>query len=666
PLLRAGRAPGTDPVLRLTTEEVLDLVDRGAGRLARAGIALLLPRSWALAEPVLRVDVATPASSAGGHEFGLDRLVGWNWRVALGGHELTDAELAELAAAKADLVRLRGDWVRVDARTLAAVQRFVHGAPRRRPATFGGLIGELTGEAPPVPVEEVRATGWLGDLLAGGADGRVEEVPAPAALTATLRPYQLRGLSWLAFLDRLGLGAVLADDMGLGKTVQVLALLLHEREREGGGRLAPTLLVCPMSLVGNWAREAARFAPTLRVVVHHGPGRPRGAALAASVAGADLVVTTYGLLVRDLAALRELPWGRLVLDEAHHVKNTGTRQARAVRQVPAARRVALTGTPVENRLEELRGVLDAVVPGLLGSAATFRQRFARPIEQDRDPGAAARLRAVTRPFLLRRVKTDRSIIADLPEKVEMVVPVNLTREQAALYRAAVDDLLARLAEVGAMQRRGLVLAGLTRLKQICNHPAHFLGDGSPLLTRGRHRSGKLAVVEDLVESLLAEGDRALLFTQFVEFGNLLVPYLSDRFGVEVPFLHGGVSRAGRDAMVARFQGGDDVPLLLLSLKAGGSGLNLTAANHVVHLDRWWNPAVEDQATDRAFRIGQRRDVQVRKLVSIGTVEERIDATLAGKAELADLVVGGGEAWITELDTAALRELLALSAEAVGE
>ncbi|PPK93733.1 SNF2 family DNA or RNA helicase [Kineococcus xinjiangensis] len=670
PLRSLERVAGADLRLALGAEAVLDLVDRGAGRLARAGLVLLLPRSWARMEPSLRMHAESPARvDVLDRQFGMDRLVTWNWRVALGPHELSEQELDLLAESKSGLVRLRGEWVRLDPRTLAAVHRFVRNS-RGGAATFSGLLGQLAGaEPPPAPVEDVRATGWLGELLAGEAEHRIEEVPAPSALAATLRPYQRRGLSWLAFMDRLGLGAVLADDMGLGKTVQVLALLLHERELHGAQRPGPTLLVCPMSLVGNWAREAARFAPSLRVVVHHGGGRARGEQVTA-LAEADLVVTTYGLLDKDLAALREVPWRRLVLDEAHHVKNSSTRQARAVRQVPAARRVALTGTPVENRLEELRGVLDAVAPGVLGSAAAFRQRFARPIERDGDAAVAARLRTVTRPFVLRRVKTDRSVIADLPEKVEMVVPVNLTREQAALYRATVAELLKKVDELTPMQRRGLVLRTLTRLKQICNHPAHFLSDGSPLLTRGRHRSGKLAAVEDVVESLLAEGDKALLFTQFAEFGHLLVPYLSDRFGVEVPFLHGGVARTRRDAMVARFQAEDGPPLMLLSLKAGGSGLNLTAASHVVHLDRWWNPAVENQATDRAFRIGQQRRVQVRKLVSIGTVEERIDATLTEKSELADLVLaretGAGEGWVTELDTAALRELLTLSPEAVGE
>ncbi|OOL30776.1 helicase, partial [Rhodococcus rhodochrous] len=384
------------------------------------------------------------------------------------------------------------------------------------------------------------------------------------------------------------------------------------------------------------------------------------------VADSDLVITTYALVARDVAPLRSLRWGRVVLDEAQHVKNAATAQSRATRAIPARHRVALTGTPVENRLEELRSILDFANPRLLGSPSTFRARFAVPIERERDAAAAARLRALTSPFVLRRVKTDPSVISDLPEKFEQTVRANLTAEQAALYRAVVDEMMRQIRDKEGMARKGAVLAALTRLKQVCNHPAHYLGDGSGVLRRGRHRSGKLGLVEDIVESILADGEKALLFTQFREFGELIAPYLAERFDTTVPFLHGGVSKGRRDAMVAAFQGDGGPPMMLLSLKAGGTGLNLTAANHVVHLDRWWNPAVENQATDRAFRIGQRRDVQVRKLVCVGTLEERIDEMIAGKQELAELAVGAGENWITELSTEQLHSLLSLGDEAVGE
>ncbi|MFE3228262.1 DEAD/DEAH box helicase [Nocardia sp. NPDC059228] len=653
--------------LFLPTEVVMDLVAHGANALRSAGVRLMLPRAWRVAAPAMKLRVQSPAATE--TAVGLKGLVSFRWELALGDTVLTPAEMSRLIDAKSDLVRLRGEWVQADHRMLAAAADYVSGRTDETETTVGGLFAELS--AHPVigvPLEEVTATGWAAELFDG--ERSVEPVPDPVGLKAQLRPYQQRGLTWLAAMSRLGCGAILADDMGLGKTVQVLALLVHEREAAAAASeseaLGPTLLVCPMSVVGNWQREAERFAPDLRVLVHHGAGRRSGAELAAAVADSDLVVTTYALLARDVEDLKRQDWQRVVLDEAQHIKNAGTRQARAARLVPARHRLALTGTPVENRLEELRSILDFANPKLLGKASEFHARFAVPIEREHDENAVTRLRAITSPFVLRRVKTDPAVISDLPEKVEMTVRANLTVEQAALYQAVLDDMSAKLKAAEGMERKGAVLAALTRLKQVCNHPAHFLGDGSALLRRGHHRSGKLALVEDILESAIADGERALLFTQFAEFGNLLAPFLSERFGAEVPFLHGGVSKQRRDGMVTRFQEEDGAPLMLLSLKAGGTGLNLTAANHVVHLDRWWNPAVENQATDRAFRIGQRRDVQVRKLVCVDTIEERVDDMLKGKSQLADLTVGTGENWITELGDEELRELFALGSEAVGE
>lgn len=484
----------------------------------------------------------------------------------------------------------------------------------------------------------------------------------PAGFRAVLRPYQERGLAWLDFMSGLGLGAVLADDMGLGKTVQTLALLAVE---QAAGATTPNLLVCPMSLVGNWRREAARFAPELRVHVHHGPGRLSGEALRSAARAADLVVTTYGIAERDADGLRAVQWRRVIADEAQHIKNSATRQAVAVRTLPAAHRIALTGTPVENRLAELHAVLDFANPGLFGSAARFKERWSIPIERDGHADTAAELRRRTRPFILRRHKNDPAVARDLPAKTEMTVDCGLTAEQAGLYRAAVADMLARIAESRGIERKGIVLSALTRLKQICNHPAQFLREpyeGPSARLTGR--SGKVERLEEILTEALAEGDKVLCFTQFAEFGRLLHGHLAGRLGREVLFLHGGVSRRARDEMTARFQTPDGPPVFLLSLKAGGTGLNLTAAAQVVHLDRWWNPAVEDQATDRAFRIGQRRNVQVRKFVCAGTVEERIDAMIQAKRSLAGAVVGAGEQWLTELSTEELRDLVALSAEAV--
>ncbi|MET9492846.1 DEAD/DEAH box helicase [Nocardia sp. NPDC006630] len=683
--------------LYLPTEVVMDLVAHGAAVLQAAGARLLLPRAWRIAAPSLRLKVQSPAATE--TAVGLDGLVSFRWELALGETTLTPAEMTRLVRSKSDLVQLRGEWVQADHRTLAVAADYVSGRTDGTESSVGALFAELAAHpAIGVPLEQITATGWAAELFDG--EHTTAPVSEPIGLKAQLRPYQLRGLAWLATMSRLGCGAILADDMGLGKTVQVLALLVHERETaaaaassvaagaEGGSSAAatsgagvvigggssdaragfgPTLLVCPMSVVGNWQRETERFAPDLRVLVHHGPGRRSGAEFDAAVGDSDLVVTTYALLARDVEELKRQRWQRVALDEAQHIKNAGTRQARAARLVPARHRLALTGTPVENRLEELRSIMDFVNPTLLGKASEFHSRFAVPIERERDENAVTRLRAITSPFVLRRVKTDPSVISDLPDKIEITMRANLTVEQAALYQAVLDDMSAKLKSAQGMERKGAVLAALTRLKQVCNHPAHYLKDGSAVLKRGHHRSGKLALVEDILESVIADGERALLFTQFAEFGDLVSPYLSERFGTEVPFLHGGVSKQRRDAMVTGFQEDENgPPLMLLSLKAGGTGLNLTAANHVVHLDRWWNPAVENQATDRAFRIGQRRDVQVRKLVCVDTIEERVDDMLNGKRQLADLTVGAGEKWITELGDDELRELFALGAEAVGE
>jgi SNF2 family DNA or RNA helicase len=466
-----------------------------------------------------------------------------------------------------------------------------------------------------------------------------------------------------------------AGGMLCHNTVQTLALLAHEREASptDGQREAiaavtrsvvgPTLLVCPMSLVGNWQKEAERFTPDLSVYVHHGSDRLSGAELQGALGQADLVLTTYAIAARDRDDLAAVSWQRIVCDEAQNIKNAGTQQARAVRSLPAATRIALTGTPVENRLGELWSIMEFTSPGLLGPAEKFRTSFAVPVERHADEEATARLKRLTGPFILRRLKTDRSIISDLPDKIEMKMWCNLTTEQASLYQATVTDMLRRIeAAEEDIERRGLVLATMAKLKQVCNHPAHLLADGSRL----PGRSGKLARLEEIGDELIAAGDRALVFTQYAEFGRLLQPYLAARLGCPVFYLHGGTPKKARDAMVADFQASTEPALFLLSLKAGGTGLNLTGANHVIHFDRWWNPAVEDQATDRAFRIGQRKDVQVRKFVCVGTVEERIDAMIEEKKALAERIVGTGEGWLTGLSTADLRDVLTLSPEAVSQ
>ncbi|MFF4620991.1 SNF2-related protein [Nonomuraea jabiensis] len=647
---RALRGP-TPSELALDTAGAFGFLRQAAPLLQAAGFGVQLPRWAGRTRLGLKLTARTKAQTAAtGQGFGLRELVDFRIDLAVGDETISEAELAELARLKVPLVRVRGQWVELDDRQLKAALRAVEGA-RTGEASAADLLRHVVREDDAeLPLLEIDADGVLGDLLSGQAERRLTPIATPAGLDATLRPYQERGLAWLSFLSELGLGGVLADDMGLGKTVTTLALLVHERAG------TPTLLVCPMSLVGNWQREAARFAPGLRVYVHHGSGRD-----AALIPGADLVITTYGTAHRDLETLRRHEWRRVVCDEAQAIKNSGTLQAQAVRSIPAGGRLALTGTPVENHLAELWSIMEFANPGLLGPRSRFRTRFQEPIEARQDEQAARALKRTTGPFILRRVKTDKSIISDLPEKLEVKEWCPLTTEQATLYQAVVDDMLAKIDDSEGIERRGLVLAAMAKLKQVCNHPAHLLKDGSRLAGR----SGKLTRLEQLCEEILAEGEKALLFTQYAEFGTMLQPYLAQRLDTTVLWLHGGLPKKTRDRLVDRFQNDEEPMLFVLSLKAAGVGLNLTAANHVVHVDRWWNPAVEDQATDRAFRIGQHKNVQVRKLICAGTLEERVDQMIERKKALAERVVGTGEDWLTDLSTEELREVFRLTAEGVG-
>lgn len=678
---RASRIfPELVPALRTACPSGLELDADGAYRflsgtaavLDEAGFGVLLPSWWDRRRKLgLVLSAYTPVDGVVGKasKFGREQLVEFRWELAVGDDPLSEEEIAALTETKSPLIRLRGQWVALDTEQLRRGLEFLERKPTGRKTTAEILA--LAASHPddvdtPLEVTAVRADGWLGDLLAGAAAASLQPLDPPDGFTATLRPYQQRGLAWLAFLSSLGLGSCLADDMGLGKTVQLLALeTLESVQRHQDRGVGPTLLLCPMSLVGNWQQEAARFAPNLRVYAHHGGARLHGEALRDHLERTDLVVSTYTTATRDIDELAEYEWNRVVLDEAQAVKNSLSRAAKAVRRLRAAHRVALTGTPMENRLAELWSIMDFLNPGLLGSSERFRTRYAIPIERHGHTEPAERLRASTRPYILRRLKTDPAIIDDLPEKIEIKQYCQLTTEQASLYQAVVADMMEKIENTEGIERRGNVLAAMAKLKQVCNHPAQLLHDRSPV---GR-RSGKVIRLEEILEEILAEGDRVLCFTQFTEFAELLVPHLAARFGRaarDIAYLHGGTPRKRRDEMVARFQSGDGPPIFLLSLKAGGTGLNLTAANHVVHLDRWWNPAVENQATDRAFRIGQRRTVQVRKFICTGTLEEKIDEMIEEKKALADLVVTDGEGWLTELSTRDLREVFALSEGAVGE
>ena len=614
----------------------------------------------------LKPKESRPAPKGGVSGLSFESIVEYDWQLAIGDAMLTRAEFEALAALKAPLVQVRGQWVEVKPDEIEKAVKFwekrKQGALSLQEALRLGLALDPTSPAAGLPVTAVNADGWIRDLMKELADGaKLKPVPAPDTFHGALRPYQSIGLSWLAFLRQWGLGACLADDMGLGKTIQVIALLLHERAM-GNGRRRPALLVCPTSVVGNWRRELARFAPDLHVLIHHGATRAK-TDLKQLAGQHDVVVSSYALLHRDEKHLSEVKWGNVILDEAQNIKNPSTKQAQAARKLAegAQWRAALTGTPVENRLSELWSIFQFLNPGYLGSQADFQERFARPIERAGDEAATKRLKSLVGPFILRRVKTDPNVISDLPQKNEMKVYCSLTKEQATLYEAVVRDSMRQIAESEGIERRGIVLATLMKLKQVCNHPAQFMGDGSAL----PGRSGKLARLTEMLEEVRSVRERALVFTQFAEMGGMLKAYLQESFGDEALFLHGSTPARMRDKMVERFQNDPNGPMVfILSIRAGGTGLNLTRANHVFHFDRWWNPAVENQATDRAFRIGQAKNVQVYKYLCGGTFEEKIDDMIERKQALAASIVGTSEAWITELSTDQLRDLFALRKEAV--
>ena len=677
---------GSAPVgITLSTTEAYAFLRDFRPILMESGFVVLSPSWWGQAASRLGARLlidsgpeglasggGVSADGEGGH-LGLHSLVNYSWQIALGDQSLSIDAFQRLAGQGSPLLRVNGQWVEIRPDDLNGAMRFLKEHPGGQMTVMeairlgNGIDGSDTG----LPILGLDANGWVSELLGFKGDERFANVPQPERFQGTLRPYQQQGLSWLAFLDRFGLGGCLADDMGLGKTVQLIALLQHERERANGRVVGPTLLVCPMSVVGNWNRELHRFAPELVVHVHHGLDRPIAEKFVEVALSSDVVVTTYALVVRDKDSMERLHWRRVVLDEAQHIKNPPTKQTVSIRALRTSHRIALTGTPVENRLSELWSILEFCTPGYLGTQGDFRRRFSSPIERHKDRRQAERLKNLVRPFVLRRLKTDPTVISDLPPLIESRQHVPLTSEQAQLYDSVVNDMLHRVDNSDGMKRRGLVLSALVKLKQVCNHPAHFLRQGSdrpdgvplPKLGPGQKlsaRSGKAMRLVEMAEEVVAAGDRALIFTQYRQMGHLLVTMLRQEVDTEALFLHGGTPQARREQLIERFQSNDPTcPIFVLSLKAGGVGLNLTAANHVFHFDRWWNPAVENQATDRAFRIGQHRTVNVHKMICEGTLEERIDQMIEQKTELAQQIIGSGEGWLTELSTGQLRELLTL-------
>jgi superfamily II DNA or RNA helicase len=664
PPLERGLESAAPETMQLAPAEAFVLVRTAAAQLRDVGVGVLLPASLSggLASRLgLSIEAELPARSRG---FSLGEGLDWRWELMIGGVTLTLRDLERLSAKRSPLVQHKGAWIELRPSDLRNAERFCAADPAlslddalRLTATDGDTLMRL-------PVHRFLAGPRLQAVLEQYHQQKAPDpLPAPEGFAGQLRPYQERGLGWLAFLHRFDQGACLADDMGLGKTIQLLAFLQHLRAEQELRR--PVLLVAPTSVLTNWKREAAGFTPELTVREHYGPRRPSSeAALKKALNGVDLVLTTYGLLQRDSELLESIDWQGVVIDEAQAIKNPAAKQSQAARDLgrpgkTGRFRIALTGTPVENRVSELWALMDFLNPRVLGEEAFFRQRYRLPIERYGDMASLRDLKARVGPFILRRLKTDRSIISDLPEKVELREWVGLSPEQKKLYTKTVEASLDAIARAPLGKKHGQVLALLTKLKQICNHPALALGE-TEVDAGFAARSAKVQRLEEILEEVIEAGDRALLFTQFAEWGQLLKAHLERKWRQEVPFLYGNTSKTDRQAMVDRFQEDPRGPqLFLLSLKAGGVGLNLTRASHVFHIDRWWNPAVENQATDRAYRIGQTNRVLVHKFITSGSVEEKIDRMINEKSKLAEDIVGSGEEWLGGLEVAQLRDLVAL-------
>ena len=645
-----------------------------AWRFTDSGLGVILPPSLANREGWasrlgLSIKAETPKLKTN-ERLGLKSLLNFKWQLSIGGQTMTKAEFDRLVAKESPLVEINGEWVELRESDIRSAKIFFSQRKDEMTLSLEDALRLSTGDTQMIeklPVVNFEAGGKLQELLNTLTNNRnLEPIPNPKDFKGELRPYQARGAGWLSFLEQWGLGACLADDMGLGKTIEFIAFLLHLKEQNSLEN--PVLLVCPTSVLGNWEREVKKFSPTLNVIVHHGDKRAKGNNFAKVIQDKNLVITSYPLTFRDQKELQGVTWQGLVLDEAQNIKNPDAKQSKTIKNINASFKIALTGTPVENRLSELWSIMDFLNPGYLGQRLFFQRRFAIPIEKYGDTDSLKILRSLVQPFILRRLKTDKDIIQDLPEKQENIVFCPLTTEQATLYQKIVDDSLAKIDDAEGIQRRGMILALLVKLKQLCNHPvlieAKVKNSKKSDIIKTQY-SGKLQRLTEMLDEVLAEGDRALIFTQFAEWGKVLQPYLEDYFNREILFLYGSTSKNKREEMIDRFQNDPQAPpIMILSLKAGGVGLNLTRANHVFHFDRWWNPAVENQATDRVFRIGQTRNVQVHKFVCTGTLEEKIHDLIESKKALAEQVVSAGEDWLTALDTDQLRNLLILDRNSI--
>ncbi len=676
PLMLLGQAAGLYPLIgenlksknsgymSLDSNQVLTFLFEYADILTRMGFSVLLPSWWkgrtTERKLNLNLKVKSPQLESNAR-MGLDRILQFNYKASLGGEEMTLKELNQLAKMKSPLVKIRGEWVFIDPKEIQGCIDFLKKQGEKELRVDDLVHTALGNRQTPVPVENIRAEGWVGKLLDGLSNKKgFEQLKQPQKFSGKLRHYQRRGYSWLYFLKKWGFGACLADDMGLGKTIQTLALI---RQDINNGETKPVLLICPTTVINNWKKETEKFTPGLTATVHHGSNRIKGKKFTVIAKINDLIITSFGLLYRDLDSFKQVDWAGIVVDEAQNIKNSQTKASKAVRSLKGDYRIALTGTPVENHVGDLWSIMDFLNPGMLGNITSFKQLFHKPITLYRDENAAQKLKKTVTPFILRRLKTDKNIIKDLPDKIESKEYCTLTKEQVSLYKAVADEVIAQVQEAEGIARRGLVLSALTRLKQVCNHPVQYYQDNSEL----HDRSGKLKRTIELLTEIYANGERTLIFTQYYEMGAILQQVIQQHFGKEACFLHGKITKKKRDEMIHRFQNSQDAPFFfILSLKAGGTGITLTKANNVIHYDRWWNPAVEQQATDRAFRIGQHKNVQVHKLVVTGTLEEKIDELILQKEEIAKKVVGSGEAFLSELSNTEFKKLITLSQTVQGD
>jgi len=648
--------------VNINEEEAWQFLQESAVILEEAGFGIIVPAWWSkpsLLSLKLRVRSSQNMDTYSKNFFNLETLLNYDWKIALGNNELNDNEFEKLANLKIPLLQIRGQWIRLSKQQIQELSKLWQNRLKQSQTTLGEILRVSLGQHNMIPgmkVDSIDCEGHLKPLFSKlKGDAKLEELPAPEGFIGILRPYQIRGYSWLAFLRERYIGACLADDMGLGKTIQLIALMLYNKKKYNNQY--PALLICPTSVVGNWNKEIQKFGPSLKVMIHHGPQRNFNKLFLNNALKNDIVLSTYALAHRDYNTFNQIEWSGIILDEAQNIKNPLSKQAQALKRLKRGYSIALTGTPLENRLLELWSIMDFLNPGYLGSTSTFRKEYIVPIEKEHDIESSSKLKSIILPFILRRLKTDPLVINDLPEKIETRVYCSLTKEQATLYEAVVQDMLKKIQELNGINRRGMILSALSRFKQIVNHPALFLKDSNKI----EGRSGKLERLHEILEEILSEGDSVLIFTQFVKMGELLRTSLIKRFRINVLFLHGGIGRKTRENMIKGFQSEKSTSsIFILSLKAGGVGLNLTNANHVIHYDRWWNPAVENQATDRAFRIGQKKNVQVHKFVCPGTLEEKIDDMLEEKKDLAKNIIGTGENWLTEMSNSQLKELFSLN------